>query len=129
MEVHLNIGAKATAQTIVTEKNTAIAMQSGNLPVFATPSMTALMESAAASCAQSGLPDELTTVGTALNITHIAATPLNMQVIAEAELLSIEGRKLTFKVTARDEIEPIGEGTHTRFIIDSVKFMNKVNAK
>lgn len=129
MEFNLTTGATAMAETTVNEAKTAIAMQSGNLPVFATPAMAALMECAATRCAQSNLPEGLTTVGTALNVSHIAATPLNMKVTATAELISIEGRKLTFKVTATDEIELIGEGTHTRFIIDSAKFMGKVNAK
>lgn len=111
---------------IVTAKNTAIAMGSGDMSVLATPSMIALMENAAmnlaATCCQAGQ----TTVGTMINIVHIRATPIGAQVKAEAELLGQEGRKLTFRVVANDDKGEIGSGEHQRFIVDREKFMSKL---
>ncbi len=129
MEHTLEVGKKQVKEITVNEENTANAMRSGSLPVFATPAMAALMESAAVDCVQSGLPDGATTVGISLQISHIAATPLREKVTACAELTKIDGRKLTFHVFADDEHERIGEGTHIRFIVDKEKFMRKARRK
>jgi predicted thioesterase len=125
----LAIGLTKTQTTTVSEENTAIAMKSGSLPVFATPAMTALMEYAAASCVEEKLADGATTVGIALDIAHLAATPLGCLVTATAELCEIDGRKLTFNVEAKDETQIIGKGKHVRFIVDKEKFMAKASKK
>lgn len=125
----LKVGDQFTSELIVEEKHTAAAFGSGDILVFSTPNMVGLMENAALNCAQEGLEDGLSTVGTFLNIKHSAATPVGMKVKAIAELIEIEGKKLTFKVTAYDELDQIGSGTHGRYIIDSQKFLDRVNQK
>lgn len=126
---HLKIGDNFTSKLTVEEKHTAAAFGSGSIYVFSTPMMIGLMENAALKCAQLGLDEGLSTVGTSVNIKHLAATPMGQEVRATAELIAIDGKKLTFKVTAKDENELIGEGEHERFIIDSEKFLSRVNAK
>lgn len=126
---HLKIGDNFTSKLTVEEKHTAAAFGSGSIYVFSTPMMIGLMENAALKCAQLGLDEGLSTVGTSVNIKHLAATPMGQEVCATAELIGIDGKKLTFKVTAKDENELIGEGEHERFIIDSEKFLSRVNAK
>ena len=128
-EFTLSVGLQAEKTDVVHEDNTAIYYGSGTLPVYATPAMAALMEGAAAAAVQAELPDGLTTVGISLNIQHIAASPIGLRINATAELVKVAGRKLTFKLTAYDEEEKIGEGIHERFVIDSAKFLNKANAK
>ena len=125
----LQIGLKGSAETAVTEGNTAAAMGSGLLPVFATPAMLALMEQAAASSVQPFLPEGQGTVGTWLEVSHLAATPIGLRVRAESELIAIDRRLLTFSVTAWAGEERIGEGTHQRFIIDNARFLAKALAK
>ena len=125
----LQPGLKAEISDTVTEKNTASAWGSGDLDVFATPAMIAIMEKAALTVAASRLPHGWSTVGTEVNVTHISATPRTMKVTAKAELLSIDGRALSFKVEAFDESGKIGEGVHNRFIIEKEKFMSKTEAK
>lgn len=111
---------------IVTAHNTAIAMGSGDLSVLATPAMIALMENAAMQMAAALCEQGQTTVGTLINVQHTRATPVGAEVKAVAELISQEGRKLTFKVSARDEKGEIGHGEHQRFIVDREKFMSKL---
>ena len=123
------IGSVFRCETEVTKENTAKTAKSGTLDVFATPSMLALMESAASECLKRFLDDGETSVGTAVNIVHTSATPVGMKVWAEAEITKAEGRKISFKVTAFDECGEIGKGTHERFIINSKKFLEKANAK
>lgn len=125
----LEVGLKGVSETVVSTSNTAITMGSGDLEVFATPSMVAIMEQAAKNAVSAVLEDGLTTVGTLLNLSHVAATPLCMKVTAEAEVTAIEGRKLVYSVKAYDETGLIGEGTHERFVVNSEKFMSKVNSK
>ena len=119
----LNTGIKGSASEIVTNEKTAVAVGSGGLSVYATPAMIALMEKSAYESVQSLLEEGSGTVGTLMNIQHISATPVGMKVIA------IDGRKLTFKVTAFDEVGKIGEGIHERFIINNEKFQAKTNSK
>jgi len=114
---------------IVTEKNTALALGSGGLAVFATPAMVALFEAAALSAVDHSLPPGWSTVGTEVNIRHISATPRGMNASARAELISIDGRMLSFKVEAFDDAGKIGEGTHVRFIVENEKFLAKVEDK
>ncbi len=127
--MELNIGLKGRAETTVTPENTAQAVGSGLVPVFATPYMIALMENAAVNAVQAALSADEGTVGTRLDVTHDAATPIGLKVWAEAELTAVEGRKLTFAVAAYDEREQIGGGTHERFIIKPEKFVARAQAK
>ncbi len=120
---------KATVTELVTENNTAAAVGSGSLAVYATPAMLALMEKAACAAVASLLDEGTTTVGTLLNVNHLSATPAGMEVSATAELISQEGRKFTFRVTASDECGIIGEGTHERFSVLSEKFTDKTYSK
>ncbi len=125
----LKPGIKGVASTRVNSEKTAIKMKSGEVPVFATPSMVALMEEAAVQCIKDFLPEDQTSVGTYLEIKHIAATPEDMEVRAEAILEEIDGKRLIFKVIAFDEKEKIGEGTHERFIVNKDKFLKKTESK
>ncbi len=125
----LPIGLKGQAETTVNEQNTAAAMGSGLLPVFATPAMLALMENAAATSVQPYLGAGEGTVGTRLEVSHLAATPIGLAVRAESELVAVDRRKLTFTVRAWGGEELIGEGTHQRFVIDNARFLEKALAK
>ena len=125
----LKPGLAAEKTDTVTEKNTARTLGSGGLAVYATPAMIALMEMAALSAVASLLPPDWSTVGTELNVKHISATPPGMKVSARAELLSIDGRALVFAVEAFDEAGKIGEGTHSRFIVENERFLAKTAEK
>lgn len=123
------IGEKAEVYTRVTSDKLAIAVGSGSLKVFSTPSMTALMEEAACAAVKPFLDEKETTVGTVLHIEHVSSTPVNMTVFAEAEIIAVNGREITFQVTARDEVSEIGRGTHKRFIVQSEAFQSKTDTK
>ena len=122
----LETGLSARSVTTVTGENTAAAMGSGDLPVFATPAMIALMEHAAMDAVAGSLPAGSTTVGSEMNATHLKASGLGAEITATAVLTAVEGRKLTFNVGARDAQGMIGEGTHVRYIVDREKFMSKL---
>ena len=121
--MNLNIGVRGQAQTTVTSLNTAKAVGSGLLEVFSTPAMVSLMEQAAVNALN--LPAGQSSVGTSLNITHTAATPLGAAVSATAELIEIDRRRLVFHVEVCDEVGKVGEGKHERFIIDVEPFLAK----
>lgn len=123
------IGTKHEVVIKVTEEVTAAKMKSGSLAVLATPFMVALMEQASAELCEKFTPEGISTVGTALNIRHLAPTPVGSEVKAVAELLSFDGRKAEFKVEAYDECGLIGDGTHERFTIKIDKFMEKANER
>jgi predicted thioesterase len=125
----VSTGIKAQMSVTVDETNTASSLGSGYLPVFGTPAMIALMEETAASCVELFLESGYSTVGTEVNIKHLAATPIGMQVRIEAELTGVNGRELVFTVAAYDDAEKIGEGTHTRFIVQNEKFLSKTAKK
>ena len=125
----ITVGLKGKAETVVTPNNTADAVGSGLVPVFATPYMVALMENAAVNAVQDHLEEGQGTVGTRLDVTHDAATPIGMKVRAEAEVTAVEGKKITLAVRAFDEAGPIGGGTHERFIITVDRFLAKAQAK
>ncbi len=129
MQTELKIGIKGKIEKAVNTENTAASMGSGELEVFATPAMIALMEETAALSVKPYLAEDSTTVGTLLNIEHISATPVGVNVYCESELAEIEGRKLIFKVGAYDNQGLIGSGTHERFIVDKDRFMKKASAK
>ena len=125
------IGTKCQLEQTVTEELTAAAVGSGALPVFGTPFMAAMMENAAMTCLQNFLEEGHGSVGTHLDISHDAPTPIGMKVWAEAEIVSVSenGKMVDFTVKAWDEKGPIGSGTHTRAIIKNDKFLAKCNAK
>ena len=125
----MNIGMIGTATVTVTESNTAKAVGSGLLPVYSTPSMIALLEMAACNAIADSLDEGTSSVGTLLNIKHLAATPIGMNVTATATLTEVDGRRLVFDIKVHDEVSLIGEGTHERFIVFSEKFVAKTNAK
>ena len=125
----ITIGMKGRAESVVTPQNTAAAVGSGLVPVFATPYMIALMENAAVNAVQGGLEEGQGTVGTRLDVTHDAATPIGMKVWAEAEVTAVEGKKITLSVRAFDEAGPIGGGTHQRFVITVDRFLAKAQSK
>lgn len=129
METKIAIGMKHEVKEKVTEQNTAIKMKSGSLPVFATPSMIALMEQAAAELADEFTSPEWTSVGISLDVRHKAATALGRHVRAEAKVKSVDGRQIVFEVKAFDDAGEIGEGLHTRVLVNREKFMDKVMAK
>ena len=124
----ISVGAVGTASAVVTPENTAAAVGSGALPVFATPYMIALMENAACNAIADGLEEGQSSVGTKLDVSHDAATPVGMHVTARAELVEVDRRRLVFRVTAEDA-GPIGQGTHERFLIMADKFLAKAEAK
>lgn len=123
------VGLTREESVKVTDSNTAAQVGSGLLPVFATPAMTALMEKAAASLLEEHLPVGETTVGISLNIAHTSATPVGLTVRAVAEITAVEGKKISFKVTAFDDAGEIGSGTHERFMVNAEKFMSKAAKK
>lgn len=125
----VEIGMRGGAETVVTDRDTARAMGSGLVPVFATPRMIALMEEAAVNAVQSALPADEGTVGVRLDVTHDAGTPVGMRVRAEAEVTAVEGRKITFAVSAYDGRDKIGGGVHERFIIKTDKFLSRAQGK
>ena len=122
-------GMKGEKTITVESRHTARHLGSGGVDVFATPAMVALMEEAALGAVDPHLPEGHLTVGYSLDIRHVAPTPLGMSVTARAELLSVDGRMLSFRVEAFDEKEKIGEGTHVRAVISLEKFSARLRAK
>lgn len=117
------------ANTVVDMNNIANAVGSGSLEVFATPMMVALMEKAAVNALVDFLDEGETTVGTGINIAHISASPIGMEITATAEVIDVKGREITFKLSVSDSVGLIGEGTHTRFVVDAERFQSKTNSK
>lgn len=125
----LETGIKGMQQVTVDSNNSARTMGSGTLEVFATPAMIALMEKTAWKSVADALDEGCGTVGISLDVKHSAATPLGMTVTCESELIEIDGRRLVFQVTAKDEAGVIGEGRHERFIVNNDKFQAKADSK
>ncbi len=125
----MELGIKGARDVLVSEDKTARAMGSGELGVFATPAMVALVEETAWRSVASRLEDGQGTVGTKLELAHTAPTPVGMRVHCETELVEIDRRRLVFSFAVSDESGPIGSGTHERFIVDSARFETKANAK
>lgn len=119
-------GLKYSVSTRVDNTNTAVALGSGSLDVFATPAMMALMENAALEAVAKSLPEGSTTVGTLVNVAHTRATGMGDIVTAEAVLEEVDGRRLIFSVTASDSKGQIGKGMHERFIVDCERFLSKL---
>jgi predicted thioesterase len=125
----MEIGAKFKVTIKVEEKDTAMAHGSGTLAVLATPRMIALMEESAYKCIDKYLEEGQSSVGTYLDVKHLAATPVGMEVYAESEVTEVDGRRVVFSVKAYDEKGLIGEGKHERFIVFSEKFVAKTYQK
>jgi fluoroacetyl-CoA thioesterase len=131
MTLELNIAPDqaGTAHLIVADEHTAPRVGSGRIPVLATPVMINVIEAAALAAVEHLLPEGHQSLGTLLHVSHIAATPVGMKVTAEAVVTSVEGRHIRFKVTARDEKDLIGEGTHERVVVNVERFDQRVQAK
>lgn len=127
--MEITVGMKGTVSTMVEREDTAYEVGSGSLLVYATPCMVALMEGAACEAIAEAIPEGKTSVGTALDIQHLAATPVGLEVQAEAEVTEVSGSTVTFHVVAYDEAGKIGEGTHKRAVITAQRFLDKVYAK
>lgn len=125
----LEPGLTGEASTVVTDAQTARALGSGNVNVYSTPAMIALLEAAAVAALADQLREGQSSVGTGLNVKHVAATPLGMTVRAKATLTEVDGRRLVFDVAAWDDVELIGQGTHERFLIDRERFEARVRQK
>lgn len=125
----LEKGIKNTLTIKVTEDKTAKVMGSGILDVFATPSMVALMEQTAAESVQPHLDEGITSVGTKINVDHLSADPVGIDVTCESTLIEVDGRKLCFDITVSDKHGVVGKAYHERFLIKSESFMAKTNAK
>lgn len=125
----IEVGMKGEAATLAEREDTALEVGSGSLLVYATPCMVALMEGAACEAIAAGLEENETTVGTELNIRHTSATPVGLEVRAEATVTEVDGKAITFEVKAFDEAGEIGSGIHKRFVVNSQRFLDKTYAK
>lgn len=127
MGFDIEIGTKGYQELKVSSADTAAAFSSGLVEVYATPAMIALMEKTCQLSVQPFLPEGFISVGTLVNIQHLKATPVGMNVTCESELVEQEGKKLVFKVIARDEQGVIGDGMHERYIVEVKSFMSKIS--
>ena len=125
----LKPGLKGNTDILVGTRDTAPHIGSGKIKVLATPVLVMMMEEAALNAVEGLLPAGHQTVGTRLDVGHTAATPVGMRVTATAELVKVDGRKLTFQVTARDEKETIGSGTHERIVVNVARFDQRTQEK
>ena len=129
IESNLNIEKKAVVNAIVNDSNTAKAVGSGSLDVYATPMMIALMEQAACKCIADALSQGETSVGTEICVSHTAASPLGAQIKATAIIKNIVGRKIEFSVIANDDVGEIGNGRHTRVVVDAERFTERAQTR
>ena len=127
--MEITVGMKAEVGTLVEREDTAKEVGSGSLLVYATPCMVALMEGAACEAIEEALGEDKTTVGIELNIQHTSATPVGLEVRAEAEVTAVDGKIITFELRAFDEAGEIGKGTHKRAIVPVQKFLDKAYSK
>jgi predicted thioesterase len=125
----IKTGLKNEIKFTVSDKETAKSFGSGELDVLATPKMIALMEEASYKCIAPYLEDGISSVGTLMNVKHLSATPVGMEVTTKCEVIDVQDRKIVFKVEAYDEKGLIGEGEHERFLVKSDKFTIKAYAK
>ncbi len=126
MEFNVSEGTKGIMEMIVEDQHSAKKVGSGSVDVFATPCMIALMENTAQTSIEDSLPEGYDTVGIEVNVKHIKGTPIGMNVRCETILKEVDRKRLVFEVVAYDEVGKIGEGTHTRFIINSDEFVKKI---
>ncbi|HHY39134.1 MAG TPA: thioesterase family protein [Clostridia bacterium] len=129
MDLKELLGKKGESRCLVQEENTAERFASGTVPVFGTPALVGLMEQAALNVVSSHIPDGQTTVGTGIELKHLAPTPIGMTVRAVATLVEVDGRRLLFRVEAFDECEKVGEAVHERYIVDLERFLKKASSK
>jgi predicted thioesterase len=122
-------GLKGSTEIVVGTRDTAPHVGSGKIGVLATPVMVNLMEAAALNAVEGLLAPGHQTVGTRLDVRHLAATPVGMRVRARAELVAVDGRRLTFRVAAEDDVEPIGDGVHERIVVDVERFDRRAQQK
>ena len=127
--MEITIGMKGEVSTVVEREDTAKEVGSGSLLVYATPCMVALMEGAACEAIEEAMDETKTTVGTELNIQHVSATPVGLEVRAEAVVTAVDGKVITFEIHAYDEAGEIGKGTHKRVIVPTQKFLEKAYSK
>ena len=127
--MEITVGLTGQATTTVEREDTAFEVGSGSLLVYATPCMVALMEGAACDAIAEALPEDKTSVGTQLNISHLSATPVGLEVRAEAVVTEVDGNTITFEITAYDEAGKIGEGTHKRAVINTQRFLDRTYSK
>ena len=127
--MEITVGMKGEVSSFVEREDTAKEVGSGSLLVYATPCMVALMEGAACEAIEAALGEDKTTVGIELNIQHTSATPVGLEVRAEAEVTAVDGKIITFELRAFDEAGEIGKGTHKRAIVPVQKFLDKTYAK
>ena len=125
----LKPGLEGHAEIVVGDEHTAPRIGSGRVRVLATPVMINLMEAAALDAAENLIPAGHQSLGTRLDVRHIAATPVGMRVRATARLIAVDGRSLEFRVEAHDEKDLIGDGTHTRLVVNVARFDQRVQAK
>jgi fluoroacetyl-CoA thioesterase len=126
---NLRPGLTGATEIVVGTRDTAPHVGSGKIKVLATPVLVSLMEEAALIAVEGLLPQGHQTVGTRLDITHVAATPVGLHVVAHAELTKVDGRRLTFRIWADDERDRIGEGTHERIIVEVARFDARAQEK
>lgn len=119
----IRVGSKGDAAVTVSNSNTAAALGSGNVPAFGTPALVAIMEKAAVEAVRRQLEPGQETVGSMISVKHLAPTPIGKRVVASAVVTAVEGRKITFSVTASDSVEKVGEGTHERVVVDRDRFV------
>ena len=127
--MEITVGMKGTAENLCEREDTALEVGSGSLLVYATPCMAALMEAAACAAIEEALSENETTVGIELNLKHTSATPVGLEVRAEAEVTAVEGKIFSFQITAFDEAGKIGEATHKRALVNSQRFLEKTYSK
>ena len=127
--MEITVGMKAEVGTVVEREDTAKEVGSGDLLVYATPCMAALMEGAACEAIADCLSENQTTVGTMLCLEHLSATPVGLEVRAEAEVTAVEGKVITFEIQAFDEAGQIGKATHKRVLVNPQKFLEKTYNK
>ena len=125
--MNLTPGTTGYQEIIVGPDDTATRYGSGLIDVFSTPALVGLMEKTAQLSVQEHLPEGYITLGTEISIKHVKATPVGMRVFCDSVLEAVDGKKLLFRVTARDEKGLIGEGTHRRTIVDAQRFLDKLN--
>lgn len=125
----MTIGMKEVCMEKVSDAQTAAVIGSGTLPVYASPAMATLIEKTCMLCVAKKLGADMTTVGTSLNVRHLASTPVGMTVRCESELIEIDGRRLVYAVKVYDEVGLIGEGMHERYVVNCEAFTKKTNAK
>lgn len=125
----LRVGLTGTASMLVTEERLATYVGSGGVPVFASPMLIAAIEAAAVDCLGGNLPADHESLGVHLDVAHTAPTPIGLTVTATATIKAIDGRKVTFDVSASDGVSRIGSGVHTRIVVDTARFMARIAAK